>query len=344
VKGDDLVLGTHGRSIWILDDLTPVRALTKQIQASAVHVFPVPPVTAWRYRGSFHEEGPAQNPPPGLTLHYWLKTKPTDPITLEVYDAQGALVRSLSSKAEEQDWGEDDADSWGKKKKAPLKAEAGVNRGQWDLAYAGATKIRKARIDWGSADDGPFVLPGTYTLKLKVGAEVASTTVEVKPDPRVTLMPSQRAEQLKFALEVREAISRLSGVVEALRSVRSQILARGELVRGHDGAEAWTKAADALVAKLDAFEAKLHNPKAQVSYDILAMRGGASLYSQIIPLYSFASETDGVPTQGMRELFGERSKQLATYEAEWKDMLASGVGALNASAKELNFDFVATPK
>jgi hypothetical protein len=133
-------------------------------------------------------------------------------------------------------------------------------------------------------------------------------------------------------------------MVEALRVVRGQIRSRGELLRGRDEAAAWTKAADALVAKLDVFEAKLHNPRAQVSYDILAMKGGAQLYSQLIPIYSFASETDGVPTQGMRELYGERAKQLASYEAEWKELLATGVGPLNASARELNFDFVAAPK
>lgn len=344
VKGDDLVLGTNGRSIWILDDLTPVRQLTKQVQAEALHVFPVPPVTAWRYRGSFHEEGPADNPPQGLTVQYWLQSQPTDPVTLEIHDAQGALVRSLSSKAEEQDWGEDDADSWGKKKKAPLTAEAGVNRGTWNLRYGGATRINKARIDWGSIDDGPFVLPGTYTLKLQAGAETAATTVEVKPDPRVPMTQAERAEQLEFALDIREAVSRVSSMVEALRGVRTQILSRSELLRGRASAEAWNKAADSLAAKLDAFEASLHNPKAQVTYDILAMRGGAQFYSQLIALYGFASETDGVPTQGMRELFGERAKQLATYEAEWQELLTNGLDPLNASAKQLDLAFVTTPK
>ena len=67
VKDDDLVVGTHGRSIWILDDLTPIREMSPEVRAKAVHLFPAPVTTAWRYRGSFHEDGPGENPPANRT-------------------------------------------------------------------------------------------------------------------------------------------------------------------------------------------------------------------------------------------------------------------------------------
>ncbi len=342
VKGDDLVLGTHGRSIWILDDLTGVRELTPAIQGRALHLFAAGPTTQWRWRSSFHEEGPGENPKPGLNLQYWVKEKSDEPLTLEVSDASGKLVRRLSSEAERPDIPVDDPDSWGAEKKAPLKFGKGVQRGTWDLAAEAPGRIKKARIDWGDIESGPSVLPGIYTLKLQRGKESSTATVEVRPDPRVALTLDQRRQQLDFLNQVGDAISRCSTMVEDLRVVRSQLQSRVELLKGRDASKDWEKAATDLVAKLDALEQTLHNPRAQVTYDILAMKGGARYYSQLIPLYSFARDADGVPTQGMRELFAERSKQLEGYAAEWQERL-DAVATLNAQAKALGLEFVTAP-
>jgi photosystem II stability/assembly factor-like uncharacterized protein len=343
VKGDDLVLGTQGRSIWILDDLTPIREWSKDVQARPVQLFPVGPVTAWRYRGSFHEEGPGENPPAGLVVQYWLKQKPKGDVTLDVLDSKGTLVRRLSSKLDPPEVPEGDPDGDRAKKKAPLTAEAGVNRGKWNLHWAGATKIKKAKIDTGDPEDGPWALPGTYTLKLSADDQTVTTSVEVRPDPRVGLSAAQREEQFRFALEVRDAITKLSGIVESLRSVREQLKARSELLSANPAAEAWVKSAAELVTKLDSLEGHLHNPKAEVSYDILAQRGGAKLYSQVTPLLDWARDADGVPTQGMREIFALRQEELGKLDGEWKELLATGVQSLNEQASSLGFAYVTAP-
>ncbi len=342
VKGDALVLGTHGRSIWILDDLTAVRQLTPEIQAKALHLFPPSPVVQWRWRGSFHEEGPGTNPKPGLTLQYWIKDKSEQELVLEVSDPNGTLVRRLLSTVEKPEIPPDDPDSWGPEKKAPLGAGQGVQRGTWDLAAEAPRKITKARIDWGDIESGPFVLPGQYRLKLILGEHTATAAVEVKPDPRVSMSPEERRQQLDFANQIGSAITRLSTTVEELRSLRAQLQARSELLKQREAARDWVKAAGELVAKLDVLEAKLHNPRARISYDILAMRGGAQLYSQIIPLYSFVRDADGVPTRGMRALFTERTTQLDACAAEWKDLLGAAA-ALNAQARTLGLDYLTLP-
>ena len=92
----------------------------------------------------------------------------------------------------------------------------------------------------------------------------------------------------------------------------------------------------------DALEAKLHNPKAEVAYDILAMKGGARLYSQLSPLYTSSYEADGAPTQGMREVFAVYAKELAAGQAEWKEVLAE-VGKLNQTAREAGVPHVVPP-
>jgi photosystem II stability/assembly factor-like uncharacterized protein len=344
VKNDDLVLATHGRSIWILDDLTPIREMSKDVQAKAVHLFPMAPVTAWRYSGSFHEDGPGENPPAALVVPYWLKDKPKGDVTLEVRDAGGRLVRTLSSLQEKPDVPPDDPDAEREgRRKPPLTAEAGVNRGKWNFFWDGATKIKDARIDMGDPSYGPFALPGTYTLRLSADGQTSEGTVEVRPDPRVKMTAADREAQLAFAIEARDAITRLSGIVEAVRSVREQLQDRARLLASVPAAAAWVKSATETVPRLDALEAELHNPAAEVTYDILAQRGGAKLYSQMVPLLDWARDADGVPTQAMKEVLAKHQKELARLDSEWNTLQASRVAPLNEQARALGLAYVSVP-
>jgi hypothetical protein len=180
-------------------------------------------------------------------------------------------------------------------------------------------------------------------LKLTADGKTATGTVEVKPDPRVQMTAAERAEQLRFGLEVRDAITRLAGIVESVRAVREQLEARRVLLGGNGAAASWVNSAGALVPQLDALEGELHNPKAEVSYDILAQRGGAKLYSQITPLLDWVRDADGIPTQGMKEIFAERVKELARLEADWKALQASSILPLNEQAKSLGLTYVTVP-
>ena len=104
VKDDDLVVGTSGRSLWIFDDLTPVREMGPAVEAKDVHLFPARPAYRYRYSGSFEDAAPTgtfDNPPEGAILHYFLK-KPAKEVTLEIFDDKGNRVRKLTSKEEEE--------------------------------------------------------------------------------------------------------------------------------------------------------------------------------------------------------------------------------------------------
>src|SRR5262249_29004768 len=216
---------------------------------------------------------------------------------LEVVDAQGGVVNTLTSKPDPEPVdelagydGEEDPS-----RKPALTTEQGINRAVWDLTYKGATKIKKAQIDSGNPNLGPLGLPGTYTLKLTAGGKTVTTTVVVQPDPRVKLSDAEMAEQLKLALSLRDDITRVAQAVHRLRSVRQQLAEKVELLKGNAKAEPVVKEAEGLIAKLDALEGRLHNPKAQVAYDILAMRGGAQLYSKLVLLYGGVRGSDGPP-------------------------------------------------
>jgi hypothetical protein len=151
----------------------------------------------------------------------------------------------------------------------------------------------------------------------------------VSADPRVTMSAADYETQLAFSLVLRDEITRLTGMVEGIRSVRAQTIARRDLVKANASAADWVKRADALLPRLDDLEGKLHNPKAEVVYDILAFKGGAMLYSRLSPLYSFVIENDGVPTQGAREVFTTYKGEMDALASEWKALLAGEIAALN---------------
>ncbi|HLJ96581.1 MAG TPA: hypothetical protein VKU02_25630, partial [Gemmataceae bacterium] len=362
VKNNDLVVGTHGRSIWILDDVTPLRELSPQIAGADSHFFPVQPAIRYRSHPAFHAKEIGQNPPAGAILNYYLKAKTKDPITIEILDTQGKLITTLKSKpkkeppangpqrlqveqkpklgpkeAEEEEVAEDDPDApFEKVKKTVLTTEIGVNRVAWDLHYKGAEKIKGAKVDAGLVDQGPLVNPGTYTLKLTVDGKTLTTTAVVQADPRTHISPTDLEEQLKFALAIRDDLNRLVQMVNQIRSIRKQLIARDDLLQGNSKRDTLIQAGQELIGKLDALEEKLHNPKAEVTYDILAQRGGAKLYSQFAFLFESVKDSDGLPTQGMREVYAEQAQALKQYGSELNALISGDLAKLNETAKNLD--------
>ena len=145
---------------------------------------------------------------------------------------------------------------------------------------------------------------------------------------------------MDFVLGLRDDLDRLSRTVEQIRSVREQLRSRSALLKANPAASDLVKAGDALVQKCDALEGRLHNPTAQISYDILAMKGGTQLYSKLAPLYTWAHEADGRPTQGMKEMAAEHRQELDRLTSEWSALVSGEIAALNTKARELNLGFV----
>lgn len=339
VKDDDLVVGTHGRSIWIFDDLTPIREWPARAASAPVHLFAPVETIRWHYHGGPREKNAGENPPRGAIVYYALAKKATDAIALEVRDGTGRLVRTLRSTPRELMGASEDEEE----PEAELATGAGIQRAVWDLRWEGAQLIKDGKIDYGDPSEGPLVAPGAYTLTLKAAGREETVTLVVRPDPRVGLSQADLEAQQTFALEVRDAISRLSGHVATIVAVRTQLEERSRLADGKPGSKALVDAARTLATKLDALEARMHNPEAEVAYDILARQGGAKLYSRLSPLLMFVNEGDGVPTQGMREVFAAQRQELDSFEAELESLLHEDLAAVQALAKELALPFVIVP-
>jgi photosystem II stability/assembly factor-like uncharacterized protein len=328
-KHGDLIVATRGRALWVLENLSALRAFES---AKNTDIALLPSASATRFAnddrwgdgGSDAVEGKQY----GVAGYYWLKTAvkatPKNAITLTVLDASGTIVRRLSSTAKKSQYADDDADQPTEAPKAELTGTAGLNTFQWDLHADGATALLRSKLDSGDAETGPLVPAGRYTLKLQVGALSAQSQVEVLNDPRSKTTAADIAADYAFANTLISEIDRARQVIEAARALRrqldAQMLALDAAGATPTDAQAQLRSAGlALRAKLDTLEGSMHNPSARVVYDVLAGRdGGAKLYHQLVPLYYWAQSSDDAPTSGMKTRHAELQSALVTAEASYK--------------------------
>lgn len=163
------------------------------------------------------------------------------------------------------------------------------------------------------------------------------------PDPRGDLPQQDLETQAAFAIRVRDDISRLTDLVNQIRSVRDQLKARNTALdpqKSNAGVADLIKSSEAVLKQADALEDKLHNPTAEVVYDILAMRGGTRLYSRLAPLQMWSIEAAGPPTAGMTQVLAEEEKELTGLEAETKQFLSTDVASINQRASQLGLAYV----
>ena len=250
--------------------------------------------------GTIGAVGRGENPPSGAIIHFWLKEKPKAKPKLEIIDADGKLVRRWASqpspsrprsrrKVPRPRSPPAKSRKPRRRKKNPrrkrgpfgrgkpkLPDKAGLHRVVWDLEYDPARPIKNAKIDSGSPETAPLALPGKYTVRLTVDGHALTAALEVRLDPRVKAPLAELGEQVRLGLAVRDDFNKLSGAVEQLRAIRKQLQDRNVLLKDIEKAKPLLKASTEFLAKLDALEGKMHNPKAQVTYDILAMKGGDS--------------------------------------------------------------------
>src|SRR4029078_7127301 len=135
VKDDDLVVATHGRSFWVLDNLTPLRQVNAQIAPADMKLYEPQTAVRLHYPNEFDARQPAgKNPPAGAMIDYYFKTAPKDEVTLDIYDSQGKLVRHLSSKEKA---GNEQPPEWPDRVETPktIPAKEGMNRFAWNLRY-----------------------------------------------------------------------------------------------------------------------------------------------------------------------------------------------------------------
>jgi len=265
IKDDDIVVGTHGRSFWILDDITVLRQISEQIAAGDAHLFK--PQVAYRVRWNMNtdtplppEEPAGKNPPDGAIINYYLKSAAATPIVLDILDSANKMVARFSSSDKP-----DDIEAIGKEVNIPtywirpsqiLSTAAGMQRFVWNLHYpapAGQRPEYPIAAIYGDTERhplGPWAMPGTYTIKLTVNGQSYTQPLTVKMDPRVKTSPEGIAQQHSIAMQSYEGLKQVRDALEQVRKIRSQL----KDLRGRASQPALANAIDALERKAAALE------------------------------------------------------------------------------------------
>jgi photosystem II stability/assembly factor-like uncharacterized protein/DNA-binding FrmR family transcriptional regulator len=363
IKHGDLVAATHGRSFWILDDLSALRQLRDDTRAVQL-VTPRETVRTkltWSAGSGYGKAGISYGPafgisggsevvkkadgstsrqfldvgegaPSGALLWWWLPEGFKGAVKLSVLDAKGQLVRALAS---------DDAKLAAARRPG---TRAGLNRYVWDLRHTGPVRQDPALADRRNpplADDkeelnGPLVAPGRYTVVLEAGKERLEAPLLVVKDPRVKT--SQRAfdQQLALLRQLHDKWSALNSGVNRLRRLRGQL--RTLLTRLEDG-QAAAAQARRLVAALDAIESVLVDPKRESVRDVL--RHQAGLDDQLADMVSVVSIADEAPTTPALEVSREAMAQVDEQLAQLQACCGPELAALNAALRAADVEVVA---
>jgi photosystem II stability/assembly factor-like uncharacterized protein len=230
IKDDDLVVGTHGRSFYILDDITPLRQAAAMSPAPAVHLFA--PQEAWRFRWNKNTDTPlppdepaGQNPPDGAVLHYYLNAAAQGPVMLEILDAKSAVVRRYSSAdpVEPLVEGRNTPDYWLRPHRA-LAATAGLHRFVWDVhherpAVNFSYPISAILANTPQTPMGSWAAPGKYTVRLMVDGKTLTQPLIVKMDPRVRATAADITLQYDMSRAIDALLRRSSSALAAVRAV-----------------------------------------------------------------------------------------------------------------------------
>ena len=237
IVGYDLVVGTYGRGIWILDDISPLRQLTPDILAERAHLFA--PGGAVRVHRNVNQNTPmppetphALNPPEGVAVYYSLSSPPAGAVTLEVLDASGTVIRHLTSAqtAPVPEAARPPEPSFWIAPPHRMPAQAGINRTNWDLrmdpppAFTHSFDINANPFLTPASPQGPMVRPGTYTLRLTVDGTAYTQPVTVRNDPRVRITPLQLNAQADLQRNLYRMIGEAWAGYQAADSVRATLM------------------------------------------------------------------------------------------------------------------------
>jgi photosystem II stability/assembly factor-like uncharacterized protein len=345
IHGDDLIVGTHGRSFWILDDITPLRQLNGDINRVPAALFA--PQEAIRFRWNRNTDTPlppevpaGKNPPDGAILDYYLAGAASKAVTLEILDAESHLVRRYSS-ADKPESLEKIAEEnpipmyWVRPTKI-LSGEAGMHRFVWDLHFAPPEAlshefpISAILRDTVEGPLGAWALPGRYAVKLTVDGKSYTQPLTVKMDPRIKTSEGDLRKQFEMQAGSVEGMNESYEALAQVQSVRAQLKDRtGKAAKGPVAR---------LIAALDKDAAELEGA-AQTSFFGTPASGKepenfSTLNQHFSGLLTVSDSADTAPTTQATAVYRELEEALDKLLGRWRKNLQTDVPALNSALKK----------
>ncbi len=345
VKDDDLVVATHGRSFWILDDLSPLRQTSGEIDDGSARLFaPAPKVRMRTYPGfggwdenygadmvnyggvgtsvaAFtsgagsnrpHFLNAGHNPPAGIVFVYVLDEGADEPVELNMRALDGELIRGYSSATGE------------------LGADAGIHRFHWNMRYEGSAAVEGV-AGWWERPDGPMVAPGEYQAELVVGDARSVQRFTLLADPRVETPAADYEAQLTMLLDIRERLSQNNELINRLVALKRQVAAWA----GRSGDAALQAGAAGISAEVERLLPQLIN----VGYTESQLYA-SGLHEKFNALMDSVDSADYAPPQQAREVFAQLCDELDGHVAYLRTDLGETVADFNALVRELGLEAV----
>ena len=309
-RDNDLILGTHGRSIWVLDDMTPLEKLSEGVLASDLHLFDVRDAVGYRinnHKGNTgHKMFIAPNPPEGALIHYFLNDEVDgeDAVEVTIQDGAGEVIRTLD---------------------AP--GSVGLNRVNWDLRHEPPVPLT-GQGGFGGPPPGPRALPGTYGVQVTVGGRQATTSVKVSDDPRINVSAADRRSQQDAMLRLGNLIARLTEAHQTAESLQTQLGSLAESLEDAEVPASVTSLVESVSERVDDLEREL-------------ARGGGfggarprPLYARMTRIYgNLNSYTEGPSVLQLEriELYGQELNRLVE---ELDQLIANEIANLNIAVEQ----------
>jgi photosystem II stability/assembly factor-like uncharacterized protein len=306
-RGDDLVLATHGRGIWIVDDISPLRKLTPETLASTVALIPGGPAQQRIQGNGGWSEGDAsyagENPPSGAVITYYQKARHViGRMKMEVLDSSGKVVDEI-----------------------PPSRRVGLNRVSWSMRTKPPIVPPAASLA-GASTQGERFMPGTYTIRLTNGDQVTTEPLTVAPDRRATFTLADRQAQYDAAERVKGLFARMSKLVGEINSVRSS----ADALAANASTPAPVKAAaQKLSAKADTLRKELVATK-----EGGAITGEERLREHVDDVYGGITSTEGRPPDYMLQRVDALDRELKEVEAAFETFKAKDLNAFNATLQQ----------
>jgi len=335
IHESDLIVATHGRSFWILDDISPLREAAGSLVAADAHLFT--PATAYRVQRDTYTDTPlppdepaAANPPDGAIIDYYLARASSAPVTLEILDAHGRLVRKFSSadkpEATEAELKKQLIPLYWLRSFRSLSTEAGMHRWVWDLHYPAPVSTRHDYPISAIPGDtpryplGPTALPGSYTARLTANGKSYTANFIVKMDPRVKITATGLDQKFHVETRLASLLSQTSKAVMQAGSIREPLQKLSEQATGatKDSVQAFQKKLTGVLGAPSGFFAP---PSAEAT---LARANG-----QVTVLYGQVWQADAEPTTAQSEAVTTTEHDVSDVMKRWDAIKTADIPALN---------------
>jgi len=327
VKNESLIAATHGRSFWMIDDLGPVRQMSKDVVEKGHHLYQ--PKATYRMAQSGGWRKPnlklvGENHPNGVLFNFFVKDYSKEKeVTLRIEDTAGNEIQRFSSKT--------------KDKKQKLKVKAENNRFVWNMRYKGF-KDFEGMILYSSPNVGPKAVPGKYVAILSIGEEESKTEFEIVKDPRMPNTSEDYQKQLDYLLTVRDKVSEAHQAIIDIRSIKSDIDYFSNKLKDNEQYVDFLAKAKKLKTDLSVIENNIHMTKNQSRQDPLNY--GIRINNRLAFLLADQQRGDYPPTNQAEEARQAITKELDVELGNLNTLLKNQLRPLNEQGKELGVQII----